>query len=318
MQADSAGRALSALITKMIKSKGFPFSIYSILYQACICSISQYGSEVYGFEKFESTFKLHLRAARAFLGLPKNVASFGLLSELDWLLPQLQSQIKMIQYFSRIMNTPSNRLIYKVYIWDRKLNEINTINTWSKEVKTILNENNLGFIYENQQVFSTKNIIEQLKSSMLTKQRQMFKTECEMKPKLRTFLLFKDFETLPPHIGKPLSFVERKIISKLRLGILPIRLETARYIRPIVPENERVCYCDSGKIESEVYVLFTCPIYNDLRHEWLSKLCIPDNFLQLSEQEKLKIVLNYPENVKQTAQYLIKLIDLRSLVNKAY
>ena len=30
MQADSAGRALSALITKMIKSKGFPFSIYSI------------------------------------------------------------------------------------------------------------------------------------------------------------------------------------------------------------------------------------------------------------------------------------------------
>ena len=48
------------------------------------------------------------------------------------------------------------------------------------------------------------------------------------------------------------------------------------------------------------------------------QLCIPDNFQQLSEQEKLKTVLNNPENVKQTAQYLIKVMDLRSLVNKAY
>ena len=63
---------------------------------------------------------------------------------------------------------------------------------------------------------------------------------------------------------------------------------------------------------------FSCPVYNDLRLEWLNKLCIPDNFEQLSEQEKLKIVLNKPENVKHTAQYLIKVMDLRSLVNKAY
>jgi len=264
------------------------------------------------------TYKLHLRAARAFLGLPKNVASFGLLSELNWLLPHLQTRIKMIQYFSRIMNTPSNRLLYKVYIWDRKLNETNDINTWSAEIKSILYDNNLGYVYENQQIFSTKNVIDQLKTSMYKTQQQMFITECENKPKLRTFMLFKDFETLPPHIGKPLTFIERKIISRLRLGILPIRIETARYIRPILPENERLCYCNSGQIESECHVLFSCCMYNDLRHVWLNKLCIPENFRQLSEQEKLKIVLNKPENVKQTSQYLIALMDLRSLLNKAY
>ena len=76
----------------MIKNKGFPFSVYSILYQACVCSISQYGSEVFGYEQYDPTFKLHLRAARAFLGLPKNVTSFGLVSELDWLLPHFQSR----------------------------------------------------------------------------------------------------------------------------------------------------------------------------------------------------------------------------------
>ena len=100
MQSDSAGRALSSIVTKMIKNKGFPFSIYSILYQSCVCSISQYGGEIFEYGKYDSSFKLHLRAARAFLGLPKNVASFGLISELDWLLPQFQSRLKMIQYFN--------------------------------------------------------------------------------------------------------------------------------------------------------------------------------------------------------------------------
>ena len=48
VQADSAGNALSKIITKMIKNQGFPFNVYSILYNACVCCISGYGSEVFG------------------------------------------------------------------------------------------------------------------------------------------------------------------------------------------------------------------------------------------------------------------------------
>ena len=33
VQADSAGRALSSIITKMIKNQGFPYNVYSILYK---------------------------------------------------------------------------------------------------------------------------------------------------------------------------------------------------------------------------------------------------------------------------------------------
>ena len=254
MQSDSAGRALSSIITKMIKNKGFPFSVYSILYQACVCSISQYGSEVFGYAEYDAAFKLHMRAARKFLGLPKNVTSFGLVSEMDWLLPHLQSQTKMIQHFGRIMRTSSNRLMYRVFVWDCKLNETEQIKTWSSEVKTILYENNLNHIYDRQQIFPIKSTINELKKSMIKIQQDLLKANCASKPKLRTFITFKDFQTLPPHVGKPLSFIERKVISKLRLGILPIRLETARYLRPVVPEDQRLCYCDSEEVETELYV----------------------------------------------------------------
>ena len=99
------------------------YNVYSILYKACVCSISEYGSEIFGYEKFDSSFKLHLRAARAFLGLPKNVTSFGLASEIDWLLPENNTKIKMIRHFGRLLKTPDSRLMKKVYTWDKQLNE---------------------------------------------------------------------------------------------------------------------------------------------------------------------------------------------------
>ena len=105
-------------------------------------------------------------------------------------------------------------------------------------------------------MFNIKTTVEELKRSMLIKQKELLKTECTLKPKLRTFLRFKDFDTMPPHIGKALSFYERRVISKLRLGILPIRIETARFSRPVLPEKERVCYCGSLDVESESHVLF--------------------------------------------------------------
>ena len=153
---------------------------------------------------------------------------------------------------------------------------------------------------------------------MQVKQQEIVQTECETKAKLRTFLTFKDFKTVPPHIGKPLTFVERRIISKLRLGILPIRIETARYVRPVLPEDQRLCYCNSGEIESEVHLLFQCSKYNMLREGWLKKLCIPTNFENLPTGEKLKLVLNVPENVRHTAKFLVSAMDSRSLLNKDY
>ena len=142
MQADSAGRALSLLISKMIKNKGFPFSVFSKLYQACICSISLYGGEVFGYNRYDSLLNLHLRATRAFLGLPKNTATFGLISELNWLLPHFSAQVKIVQHFGRVLGISDTRMIKKVYTWDYRLNSMEKIKTWSSEVWAILRESN--------------------------------------------------------------------------------------------------------------------------------------------------------------------------------
>ena len=173
-------------------------------------------------------------------------------------------------------------------------------------------------IYQQQSTFTVKSVVDNLKISMLRKQQQLVEQECRSKPKLRTFNTFKDFTSMPPHVGKPLSFIERKMLTRLRLGVLPLRIETARFVRPILPENQRICYCNSGEVESEYHLLFQCQKYSEQREAWFSKIDTPSNFLNFSVKEQLHIVLNEAKNVKHTAQYLVKVMDIRSLLNNSY
>ena len=107
-----------------------------------------------------------------------------------------------------------------------------------------------------------------------------------------------------------MSFIQRKYISKLRLGSLEIRIETGRFSRPRLDENERICLLCNGNdpsqsenstIENECHFLFTCSLYDQIRTVWKSKMQLPDNYADLVDSEKLKIVLNDHYNVKLTS-----------------
>ena len=103
-------------------------------------------------------------------------------------------------------------------------------------------------------------------------------------------------------------------MAKLRLGCLEIRIETGRYARPRLPEEERTCQIcpNQGQApESELHFLSQCGGYTNERTAWLSSLEKPEDFLNLSTDEKLKLVLNLDKNVKKTAQFIIEIYDKR-------
>ena len=106
--ADSAGRALSSIITKMIKNGGFPYNVFCTLYQACVCSIADYGGGIFGFNKFDSAQKIHLRATRSFLGVNKTTPIIGIISEFNLLLPQYRGQLKMVRQYHRVLKCSEN------------------------------------------------------------------------------------------------------------------------------------------------------------------------------------------------------------------
>ena len=68
--------------------------------------MSDYRSEVFSYSEQASNLNLHLRAIRAFIGVPKNATKAGVLSEVDWKLPKFRIQIRMIRYYNRILKMP--------------------------------------------------------------------------------------------------------------------------------------------------------------------------------------------------------------------
>ena len=210
----------------------------------------------------------------------------------------------------------SERLTKKMLNWDKMMNDRVQV-TWYNEVQNIFSENNMADILQSNNLFDIKSTLDKLQKSMLLTQQNSLEIQCSTKPKLRTYIKFKDFKTTPSFITKPLSFIQRKFMAKLRLGCLEIRIETGRYARPRLPEEDRTCQIctNQGQApESELHFLFQCEAYTNERTAWLSSLEKPEHFINLSTEEKLKLVLNLDKNVKKTAQFIIEIYDKRSKI----
>ena len=81
---------------------------------------------------------------------------------------------------------------------------------------------------------------------------------------------------------------EKSLLSELRYGILPLRVETGRFCNE--KREERVCtLCKTNTVESVEHFLFECSIDDAQRLSFINKVHNDiDNWEQLTHQECLK------------------------------
>ena len=85
-------------------------------------------------------------------------------------------------------------------------------------------------------------------------------------------LYFKRFK---PDLGYApyldiVNFLTKKWLSKLRLSVLPIRIQTGRYDKNNTPREQRIClFYTVPDIEDEFQVIIKCPCYIDLRNKYI-------------------------------------------------
>ena len=101
----------------------------------------------------------------------------------------------------------------------------------------------------------------------------LFKTQCSKSPKLRTynslFSVFDDQKLSNSYTRLCLPFIVRKRLSQLRLGVLPLRIESDRFSRVKVDAKNRFCrqplckkftvttHSDQLEVENEFHFLIT-------------------------------------------------------------
>ena len=321
---DPASRALSAIICKMIKNKGFPFNVFEKLYECCVTSITDYGHDVIGFHQYSGSTIIHNKAIRAYLGVGHSANLCGLRSEMGWLEPRSRAQIRMFRYFMKVRQLPCDRLTKKIFIYDQLFMQNNpNLQCFSSEIVQIINRNNLLFHID---AVPPKLICKNLENSLLEKDISQFKTQCSKSPKLRTynslFSVFVDQKLSDSYTRLCLPFIVRKRLSQLRLGVLPLRIETDRFSRVKVDAKSRFCrqpQCkncivttppDQLEVENEFHFLMYCNQYDHLRSVLFSKLSCPQ-FDQMNDQNKFCYMLTCPLVARIVGQFIIDAFDAR-------
>ncbi len=80
---------------------------------------------------------------------------------------------------------------------------------------------------------------------------------------------------IKPHFGTEnyltinIDRYDKSLLSQFRYGILPIEIETGRYRG--LNRAERLCtLCNSGAIEDQLHFAFHCPVYQEIRHDFVN------------------------------------------------
>ena len=320
---DPASRAMGAVICKMIKNKGFPFDIFQMLYNSCVTSISDYAHEIIGFHQYSASAKIHNRAIRSYLGVGNSAPLCAIRSEMGWPEPRSRTQVKMLRFYLRLKDMDDNRLTKKILLYDQDFSKYNpNLSTWTSELKNIISRNNLTFSMDN---IAPKSLLGLLGDSLLYKDLHMFRQDCLKLPKLRTYnSLFSPFtshQTFIQYTRLCLPFIKRKRIAQIRIGVLPIRIETDRYLRTKIPSDQRFCRqpdCDqSTHIEDELHFLIKCKQYKNLRNELYEKIDTP-GFQNYTDINKFTYLLTCGSIASIVGQFIIDAFDLRPNKAKLY
>ena len=89
---------------------------------------------------------------------------------------------------------------------------------------------------------------------------------------------------------------QRSLISQLRLGVLPLRIETGRFAGLDVAD--RLCQvCTDNLVENEAHFLFECSEYNEYRREL--ETAVNATFSDLSLREKFDTIFSHPHSLSR-------------------
>ena len=82
--------------------------------------------------------------------------------------------------------------------------------------------------------------------------------------------------------------------SRIRLISHSLKVETGRWSR--IPHERRVCHCDNTQIQTEAHVLISCPLTQNIRHNYLM-LNFTDISTLLSEDSHIYHLCTYIHQV---------------------
>ena len=133
----AASRALGALRYKLNNLKECRYDTITKLYSCCIVPILDYSAAVWGHNFFTKPEAIQHRVIRYFLGVHRFASNSMIEGDMGWLPCVYRRRLSMLNLWNRLVLCPPNRLLYKVFLWDK--NFVNK-KSWTADVNAILTQ----------------------------------------------------------------------------------------------------------------------------------------------------------------------------------
>ena len=288
--ANSAGRALGGVIAKFKSISDMGVNTYTKLFHSCVVPVIDYCAGVWGLTNNTKAESVQHRALRYFLGVHKYAPNLAIEGDMGWETCKVRWGVDIVRLWNRLVNMNCDRLTKRVFDWDYGVN----VNNWSSGVALLFGNTNLLNNFSDK---TTCNI-DVFRKRLMDLEREKWQKSLPNKPKLRTYITFKDTYEQENYLKINLSRTERSYLAQFRCGILPIRIETGRFRGEAV--GERICtLCESGNVEDELHFVLHCGKYADLREALFNDVnMLEKNFGTLSDPNKLCVLITkFPRKI---------------------
>ena len=162
--------------------------------------------------------------------------------------------------------------------------------------------------------------MKQFEEKLKYEYEKVWLNNCLHKPKLRTY---KNTFKTESYLFHFLSRQHRSFIAQLRLGILPLRIETGRFENikdsltgrfcKLKVEERKCQICNLDDIEDEKHFLCICQVYDGERYLMYEKVMEKNcNFVNLSTEMKFKYLVTH--EYKLLGAFISKCWNIRTQI----
>ena len=296
-----AGRSFGRIVNIFKKLGDLGYNSYCTLLDSYVLPIVNYGSAVWGFKDYPAPRVLQNRINRYYLGVHRFTPVAASSIEMD--LPDYRylRWLEMLRYFNRIQNLSEERLPRAMFEFECK----HRGDGWLKDIVHITQVLKLdppvdGMIYD----------LTDVRNRIVKHVRQEWWSEVSLKPKLRTYAQIRAPDMEKPVVRANIERQQRAILSRLLCGILPLEIETGRFVG-VKPENRLCTVCGLAAVEDEMHFLYSCPSLQAIRSSfYVENITAIGDFMLMSDVEKTKYLLS-PDRIKEFAKLVDHLFNKR-------
>ena len=263
---------LSAKARKAVAGiKRLQFTLVSIpvntlfkIFDTKVKPILLYGSEVWGFQKYDEIEQVQIKFCKSILGVGRDVKNIVAMGECGRFPIFIDSYCRVIKFWCKIMEMNDKRYpkqCYNMLVAHDKSGRIN----WVTKIRNILYKYGYGFVWEAQGVGDSNTFFKIFKQRLIDNYKQDWDSMLDnpLDVEYRNYHITLE---RPKYVDDLISRCHRRSICLLRCN----RLELNALVRFGEQLGNPICnICNMNAIEDYCHFFFVCPAYLKIRRQYV-------------------------------------------------